>query len=325
MHRILGQRLGLRLVVDRRIPEILSVPLRFAWQQLQAGRDTVIHTAPLTHSDVVDGPSIWICMHPSVDGGVFRSPTTPPGSSTKWWFNACIPSFVSPHAHLHCARTSTPILVSVPPSSSVHIIELRFLLSVGCCWHCSTGKEGLHDSPSSFLLRAGGFQLASTHSLTRSFVPVAAYTSLDQVSALCWNNYNIFFRSSSSGKVTVIRNPNWIGECKRDDGYGVYLLQLGHALLEMKLNAYANQWTEQWQTICTEKGNHLRPLSWCYVVWMFMYLPTYLLIRRDVVAYYYYYDASESVVVDFVPNALLAELGTNFYCVPMGEDGRAAS
>lgn len=58
---------------------------------------------------------------------------------------------------------------------------------------------------------------------------------------------------------------------------------------------------------------------------MFMYLPTYLLIRRDVVAYYYYYDASESVVVDFVPNALLAELGTNFYCVPMGEDGRAAS
>lgn len=107
----------------------------------------------------------------------------------------------------------------MPPSSSVHIIELRFLLSVGCCWHCSTGKEGLHDSPSSFLLRAGGFQLASTHSLARWFVPVAAYTSLDQVSALCWNNYNIFFRSS--GKVTVIRNPNWIGECERDDGYGV--------------------------------------------------------------------------------------------------------
>lgn len=57
-----------------------------------------------------------------------------------------------------------------------------------------------------------------------------------------------------------------------------------------------------------------------------VHVPTYLLIRRDVVAYYYYYyDAFESVVVDFVPNALLAELGTNFYCVPMGEDGRAAS
>lgn len=62
---------------------------------------------------------------------------------------------------------------------------------------------------------------SNSRPITRSFVPVAAYTSLDQVSALCWNNYNIFFRSSS-GKVTVIRNPNWIGECKRDDnGYGV--------------------------------------------------------------------------------------------------------
>lgn len=324
MHRILGQRRGLRLVVDRRIPEILSVPLRFAWQ---AGRQGHSHPHCATHS-------LWCCwwtlhldLHASLGGGgVFRSPTTPPGSSTKWWFNACIPSFVSPHAHLHCARTSTPILVSVPPSSSVHIIELRFLLSVGCCcWHCSTGKEGLHDSPSSFLLRAGGFQLASTHSLTRWFVPVAAYTSLDQVSALCWNNYNIFFRSSSSGKVTVIRNPNWIGKCKRDDGYGVPILQPGHALLEMKLNAYANQWTEQWQTICTEKGNHLHPPPQLVLCCVNVHVPTYLLIRRDVVAYYYYYDASESVVVDFVPNALLAELGTNFYCVPMGENGRAAS
>lgn len=62
-----------------------------------------------------------------------------------------------------------------------------------------------------------------------------------------------------------------------------------YALLEMKLNAHAlMQINEQWQTVCTEKGNHLAPVH--------VHESSGVLMARDMDYYY-----SESQLLGALP------------------------